>query len=186
MPTFEKAPVEVATLATEIIARYDTHHSLSVAKPRIDFIFAFADRDGDNQPIGPALKLRGMRAYGIARKLPAVDRAKGCGDAEIKLDGDWWDGAEDEQRTALLDHELTHLTCVLGGEKGKEWALLDKQGRPVMALRKHDVEFGWFNCIAERHGSHSIERLQAKKLFDNLGQFYWPDIAPAQLKGKAA
>ncbi len=33
-------------------------------------------------------------------------------------------------------------------------------GRPQLKLRKHDVEVGWFKCVAERNGAASLERIQ--------------------------
>lgn len=52
----------------------------------------------------------------------------------------------------------------------------DDLGRPKLKMRKHDVEIGWFKIIAERHGAHSIERQQAKIIFDTMGQSFWPGL----------
>ncbi len=117
-----------------------------------------------------------MKALAIARKLSLKDRALGRGDAEVSLDGNWWEHATAEQQAALLDHELHHIT-VKSDKAGN--AQYDDLGRPQIKLRKHDIEVGWFNVIAERHGAASIERSQAKAIMDNSGQYYWPGIAPS-------
>ena len=49
-------------------------------------------------------------------------------------------------------------------------------GRPELKLRKHDHEFGWFERVAQRHGAHSQERIQAARMMDSSGQAYWPEI----------
>lgn len=169
----------VSEMAERLIERYETHGTLTDNHVRIDYLFAFAEVDETTgEIIGDALKCHGVKALGIARKLGLKDRAKGMGDAEICLDGDWWANADEKEREALLDHELHHI-CATDKR--------DNLGRPVIKLRKHDFQFGWFSLIAQRHGQHSQERQQAKAMMDVAGQFYWPGIsaalAPAQ-KGR--
>jgi len=154
---------------------FETHKPLLASGAVIDFVFAFAETDDEGNVKGPALSKNGVRAFGIARKLPLKDRAMGRGDAEISLDADWWDEADESQRRALLDHELHHL-CPKIDKRGM---VRDDLGHPIIVLRKHDFEFGWFNVIAERHKQASIEVRQAKMIMDNCGQFYWPEIAKA-------
>ena len=45
-------------------------------------------------------------------------------------------------------------------------------------VRKHDHQFGWFDCVARRHGAHSIEVQQAQQLtaMAELRQLYLPGI----------
>lgn len=54
---------------------------------------------------------------------------------------------------------------------------VDDLRRPKIKIRKHDVEVGWFNIVAGRHGNFSIERIQSKMVMDQLGQYYWPELA---------
>jgi hypothetical protein len=168
MPTFQRCPSEVNDLARELMFEFKTHQPLIDAKVRIDYVFALADRDDSGAPKGCALKKNGVRALGIARKLPLKDRALGRADAEIAIDGDWWAEASHEERRALLDHELHHLLVKPGAT--------DDLGRPVIALRAHDFDFGWFKVVASRHGMHSIERAQAKRMMDDAGQYFWPTL----------
>lgn len=177
MSTYAKADGEVTEMAASILTKFESHHPLLEAKVRVDYVFAYGERDEDTGArIGDALTKNGFRAFGIARKLSLKDRAMGRGDAEIAIDGDWWkETASEEMQAALLDHELHHLQ--LKTKKGQ--IVYDDLGRPELKLRKHDVEVGWFALIADRHGKHSLEQIQAKAIMDFHGQMFWPLLAPA-------
>ena len=177
MPTtYQRCDESVTILASELLCKYETHKPLLDARVKIDFVFAICDLDEDNHPINDALKKNGIKCLGITRKLGLKDRALGRGDAEIALDYYWWtQTASEEQQRALLDHELHHIACVM--EKGTDKARREEDGRPKLRLRKHDVEFVWFNIIAHRHGEHSQERIQAKEIVERAGQFYFPEFA---------
>ncbi len=163
--TFQRCDSTVSELAVEILCEYESHKPLLDAKVRIDYVFAYNDS-------GHALTHGGYAALGLARKIGLKDRALGRGDAEIALDGEWWKNAKESKRRALLDHELHHLSVQIENGAFKR----DDLGRPMLELRKHDHQFGWFNIIAERHGASSIERIAAKSLWDEDGQLYFPDI----------
>lgn len=162
-------------MAKALLEEFDTHKPLLDCGAVIDYVFARAETDDAGNLKGYALMKNGVRAFGIARKIPLKDRALGRGDAEISLDGDWWEEANDPQRRALLDHELHHIAPKVD----KRGLVRDDLGHPVIQLRKHDFEFGWFNIIAERHKQHALEVRQARIIWDNAGQLYWPDIAKA-------
>lgn len=175
MPTYQKCDKEVRTTANEIIDKYESHAPLRDMKVNIDFVFAFCDRDDEGNPLGHAIVKNGFRCLGVTKLISVKDRAAGRGDAEILLDGDWWNETSTEaQQRGVLDHELHHLSL----KKSKGQYVHDCLGRPVMKLRKHDVEIGWFGLIAERNGADSQEQIQAKYIMDSLGQFFWPLIAP--------
>lgn len=166
MPTkFERCDRSVTQMADAILEEFETHQATIDAKVKIDFVFAYADPESD----APALQKNGVRAYGICRKTSLKERALGHGDIEISIDGDWWKDASDAQRRALLDHELHHIAVDEDLEK-------DDLGRPLVSMRKHDFEFGWFSIIAQRHGADSMECRQAKAIADNAGQLYWPAL----------
>ena len=173
MPTFERCPASVNEIANSILVEFDTHRPILDARVKIDFVFAFADKDEKTgEPINNAMTKNGCKALGVCRKISLKDRALGRGDAEIALDGDWWKDASPEERAALLDHELHHIEVKIDNRG----PVRDDLGRPVLRLRKHDHEFGWFTIIASRHGQHSQERIQAKSIMDMHGQFYWQDL----------
>ena len=175
---FQRAPDWVSAIGTSILKAYETHKPLVDCEVTVDYVFAFSDKDEETgEPLNDALTKNGVKALGIARKIPLKDRALGRADAEIAIDGDWWNTASDRERRALLDHELHHLSVKID----KRGLVLDDLGRPVIQLRKHDHEIGWFKIIAARHGQHSQEQIQAARMFEDAGQFYWPDIAPKQI-----
>ncbi len=174
MPTYQKCDASVSKMAAELLKEYETHVITLNGKVAIDFVFAYGDRDESGLIISPALKLHGNRALGICRKIGLKDRALGRGDAEIALDGDWWATALEEEQRALLDHELHHIAVKVD----KRGIVTDDLGRPVIGMRMHDVQVGFFDVIAERHGKHSQERIQARQIFETRGQFYWPELVP--------
>lgn len=175
MPTFKKADGSVTTLATDLMHRFESHKPLLSQDVRVDIVMASADLNEDGEPINDALRKNGRRTLGITRALSSKDRAMGRGDAEITLDADWWAQALPEEQAALLDHELHHIS-IKTDRHGN--VARDDTHRPLIKLRKHDIEVGWFSLIAQRHGDFSQERIQAKKMMDDQGQYYWPDLAP--------
>jgi len=172
MPTYERCSRSVNDLAYEILTEFESHKPLLDVKIKIDFVFASPDLDDDGQQVNEALKKNGRKALGIARKIPLKDRALGRGDVEVALDAPWWEEATVKQKAALLDHELHHFE-----PKQKDGAFVfDDLGRPIIQMRKHDFEFGWFKIIAERHGGNSPECIEARKIWDDAGQLFWPDL----------
>lgn len=171
MPTFILCPKAVKEVARDVLAKFDTHAPLVKTGVKIDFVFAQANLDADGFPKGDALRLHGSKALAIVRIIPLKQRVLGRGDAEISLDMGWWNDASDEQRAALMDHELHHLT-VITNKAGKFEP--DDIGRPRLRMRHHDFQFGWFSIIAARHGAASQECVQAKFISDNAGTFLFP------------
>lgn len=179
MPTYAPAPQTVKDLATAILDEFESHHPLTEADVRIDFVFAHADLDPDSgEKLNDAIRVRGFRALGVARKLPLKDRAMGRGDAEITIDGDWWNDVDDAERKALIDHELHHLEV----RKDERGILTDDLGRPLLKMRKHDREYGFFDIIASRHGEYSQERIQMTAMVERVGQLYLPGLCGAPNK----
>lgn len=174
--TFERCPKSVDTMAKSLMQEFESHKALLSSGAVIDFVFARAEVDEKTGVIkGHALMKNGVRALGISRKIPLKDRALGRGDAEVALDGDWWAEASEAQQRALLDHELHHLTPKID----KRGMVRDDLGHPVIVLRKHDWEFGFFTCIAERHGIDSMEVIEATRMLDKDGQYLFPQFAKA-------
>ena len=172
MSTFQKCPQRVRDLANEILCEFETHQPLLDAKVSIDFVFAFADEDDSGKKTGNALSKNGCKALGICRVIPLKDRAMGRADTEISLDCDWWNEANENEKRALLDHEMHHIAIKID----KRGVVRDDLQRPVIQMRKHDHEFGWFKAIAARHGMFSQERQQAAEMMHDCGQYYWPEF----------
>ena len=178
MPTFERCDKSVNEMALQIMHQYDTHKPLIDAGVTIDFVFTRADEDEHGEPVGSAIVKDGHPCLGLCRKIQLKDRALGRGDAEITLDGNWWEGADDRERRALLDHELHHIAIKID----KRGLVRDDLGRPAIQLRKHDIQVGWFKIIAERHGRNSQECKQAANMIDAYGQYLFPTIVEDKVK----
>jgi hypothetical protein len=176
MPTYQQCSVtndgdEVLKIAKLLIAAFEPLRPLE--KVKVDFVWAFADLNDKGEQCNDAITLRGHRAYGLCRIVNLKDRAKGNGDAEIVIDHDYWQEIPEAQQRALVDHELNHIQiCV--NKKGDP--KFDDLNRPKLALRKHDIEVGWFSSVAQRHGAHSLEQIQAKQILDSDGQYLWPQL----------
>ena len=147
MATFKaNAGPEIEALILEVRDRY--HHELVKADVTIDAIMAASDGDE------PAVKHHGYPAAAVIRKNNLEGRLKGLKDATITFDHAVWNGLDDKQRVALIDHELTHLEVVYDSEGAIKY---DDAGRPKLSLRPHDFELGIFNSVIRRHGAASMD-----------------------------
>lgn len=93
----------------------------------------------------------GRCKLGQCRRASDLDRELAAYDFVIVLRREFWDHAQvtDNQRNALLDHELTHATVRL--DKDGE-PVHDERGRLVYRIRKHDIEE--FGAIVARYGCY--------------------------------
>lgn len=171
MATYERAGHNFSDMADELIKTVEPLNWIREVGVKIDYVWAYGARDEDGKLVGEAIKHHGVKALGLCRIVSLKDRAKGLGDCEIVLDKDWWDTVDDEERRAVIDHELTHLQLKKG---------TDDLGRPKLKLRKHDHQFGFFTSVAQRHGQYSQERIQAASMLEEAGQFYWPSLIEQQ------
>lgn len=175
MATFRKATAEEKQVMLDVLTKHENYQELLDAKVKIDLLFAYPPKDKDGKySDADALTHDGHKALGLARIVNLRDRTKGCGDCEITMDGLHWEDAPEKEREALMDHELYHFIV----RKDQDNVILrDDLERPKIKLRHHDVQFGWFKEVAKRNGEHSQERMQAKAMMDNGGQYFWPVIA---------
>jgi hypothetical protein len=183
MPTLNKAPAEVAELVNDLMERY--HGPLHQHGVTVDLMMAFVRKDdnGDAAPEACAVKQHGYRVAACIRINSYKLRVQGHGDAEITLDGDRWDEWSDDEKEAILDHELEHLDLKFDPDG---LLLRDDLDRPRLKLRTHDHQFGWFDSIARRHGPASLEVQQARKFFDEHFRQKWlpfMDVATPALAG---
>lgn len=172
----QKVSDEVKELASEVLCKHETHKPLLDAKVRIDYFFAYPNKDTDGNYVGDALKLHGVKCNALAKVNNYEKRFKGQGDCEVLIDGEWWEEHTGKQeRRALLDHELHHFDVRKDADDG---VAKDKLSRPLLRMRRHDVQFGWFALVAARNGEWSQERIQAKGLIENetYHQAFWPTI----------
>lgn len=92
----------------------------------------------------------GRMTLGMCRRASDLDRQLHDYDFIILLNRGFWTALSvtNEQRDALLDHELCHAAVRIDKETGDP--ARDEKGRILYRIRKHDLEE--FACIAERHG----------------------------------
>ncbi len=175
---YSEASPEIIERGKALVEKH--HFELQNHQVRIDYITAQATVDDDGVPTGPAVSHGGYPAWAVAKILQSKDRVMGRGDCEIVIDGDRWPLLSDEQKDALLDHELYHFSLKLDKYGA---VVMDDIHRPKMKLRKHDHQFGWFDEIAKRHGANSIEVGQFVNLcHDESGQYFLPFIDVQRLK----
>jgi hypothetical protein len=169
------AGLDVARRAKRLVKKY--HEPLARARVRIDFLFVTTDGED-----GCALKCNGYPAMAVASAIPQKNRVGLKADARIIIDKEAWDELSERQRDALLDHEIQHFEAVMSDDT----IALDGNDRPKIRIRKHDVQLGFFSVIAQRHGEHSQEVIQARALVEHARDVFLPgfDVLAKPLPGK--
>jgi hypothetical protein len=150
-----------------VAAQIEAHHP-DLLKHKVTVGVDFA-----GVPLGESLKCKGVPCHAYVKITPLRQRIRGYPDAVITIDARHWaDEAGEEQRAALIDHELAHLLVCFDKDK---FVKSDDIGRPKLRIRPHDIEVGWFLDVAERHGEASYEVAQARRIADDHGQllFGW-------------
>jgi len=106
----------------------------------------------------------------------------GVADTLLTVDAATWAKLDDEEKTALVDHELEHVLVraakrgfvgLDGDGKADRSARLDDHRRPVLKLRLHDWQLGGFRDVAQRHRSAAIEVQAARRHREPGGQYAW-------------
>ncbi len=123
---------------------------------------------------GPAVKHHGTAALAKVRIVSTDKRVNNRFDVEILIDVNEWSQLDDEQRAALINHELLHVRRKeYSAKKLKslrkenpdhpEWKL-DCHGRPVLGTIPADVTPGdGFSLCIEWHGASAVEFVTAKR-----------------------
>jgi Putative phage metallopeptidase len=168
--TYHRADQDVLEMAQDLIKQFHPH-LLEPRPVKIDILMVLGATDENGNRSGTAITHGGYPCLGLARIVNLKDRAKGCGDAEILLDGDHWAEMAETQQRALLDHELHHFALKRDVHNVPQ---SDDYSRPCLRIRKHDYDFGWFTIIAKRHKDASQEVIQARRIVEKSGQFYLP------------
>lgn len=180
MKTYSAASEDV----TGAIARMHSQFHPEIEAVTVGALFVFDEEHGDQ-----VLKHQGYGAAAVVSITPTKQRALGIADAVIIVDRATWLTLSAPQRDALIDHELEHLDRVISKDTEDSPAApaFDSLGRPKLAMRRHDHQFGWFDDVARRHGDASCEMRQAKHLVAMTAQLYFdfPPMPPeAALEGK--
>jgi hypothetical protein len=139
---FSNAP-EVAGIARRLIGLHHTH----LKNIRIDYVFrSESSSDGGKVVWASARKITGLNAF-LATESDESFELQGDPDTDqffcIEVWEDVWDRLKDEQKEALVDHELCHC-----------WAeeACNAEGDSILKLKilPHDVEE--FASVIQRHG----------------------------------
>lgn len=127
MAEYRRAP-EVAEIARQLITRVTQHQELVNA--HIEYVFiAKAPTSRGRSVLGRARKLTGLSAWLSHPEQHQGSFAEPFPYFVIEISHDTWRDLDDNQRIALVDHELSH--CSVGQ---------DDEGATVLAMRHHDVE----------------------------------------------
>lgn len=131
MTDYRAAPA-VKAIATHLIDEY--HRDL--ADVRIEYVFRDkASKSKGKVTLGSARRVSGLNAWLAGDR----DEVSGEDFFVIEVAEDEWAELSDEQRIALVDHELHH--CVYD---------TNDFGEPALSIAPHDVEE--FAAVIRRHG----------------------------------
>lgn len=163
MPDISKAKAGSHEMALLSAAIRDYHSDLDVNMVTVGLEFASITEKAREKGKF-AVTLHGYGCKAVVKIVKEDARRYGSPDAVIRVDRDVWDDMVDKERIALLDHELTHLT-IQRDDSGI--IKFDNCKRPILKMRLHDVDFGWFREVAERHRQYSTEAQQACKMLES-------------------
>lgn len=161
--TYLPATEDAAGFIAGVMEKFHPH--LHDAGVLLTTVFALAPRDEQGKRTGPAIRLHGYTCAATIKPTQLKRRVQGLGDAELTIDGDSWSDYSVKQRTALIDHQLSHLILV---EDQDGRVVLDAINRPKLKSRLHDWQLGGFEHVLKRHGEHSLE---SHHLIDPSGQY---------------
>jgi hypothetical protein len=146
MPKFVEAEALVAATVDRVAAA--TFPRLRDAGVTFCCLFALP-KDG-----APSLQHNGYGAAAVIKPTSQQDRAAGLADVLLVVDQHTWDSLANEEREALIDHELCHLELDLNQVGAVKQ---DDCGRPSIKTRKHDYQLGVFREVIARHGKKSLD-----------------------------
>lgn len=173
--TFEKCDLKVDENIVVILKLH--HKEVAETGATIGAYYAVQEQNESGESPTPAIKVHGYPCLAKIKINSYPERVQGKPDATIFIDKGGWEKMAPGEKDALIDHELQHLQSVREKDKPLIWKR-DNIGHPILKIRKHDHQFGWFNVIAERHGDNSVEIKQAKMFANQHGQLYFGWAAP--------
>jgi len=165
MTTFAVCGTDVEELVDEMMTMY--HGLLKEHGLTIDLLYAHAGTDANGDTVGCALKQNGMEKAALIKANSLKDRTKGMKDVELRIDGDKWPLYTDEQKRALIDHELMHVELQFTDSGALKRDDLD---RPKVKMRPHDREVGWFDAVVKRHGKSAFEWASWNDIWQTFSQ----------------
>jgi hypothetical protein len=167
MRIITQCPAGVSLMGAEILKKH--HGAITDLVPRIGYYFVEFDNETLERHKKKAakalakgiildppavLKLHGVRCAATIRVNSYADRVQGKPDVTVTIARDSWEAFSDEQKLALIDHELEHLLPDLDDEKNPR---SDDLGRPKFKMRPHDWDLSGFASVVRRHGRAAVE-----------------------------
>lgn len=173
MPAFTKVDSDVDALIDRVMTLH--HPDLSREGVTVNALQAWPKLE---------LRLHGYPVLAFIKINSVKERVQGLADATIVINGFAWQHLTGGKKTALIDHELQHLSLVL--KKKSSDAKVDSHGRPKLRMRRHDWQLGGFAAVAERHGVDALEVAHVREVMGNYRQLLlnWGDDRAANLQAE--
>ena len=171
-----KADASIVAFIDNVMENY--HQDLHINKVKIGTIMAMSSSEETT-----ALKLHGYPVAAMVKIVPLKDRITKEYDVEMLVDAALWKESSIKRKTALIDHELSHLAVKRKkpekpkkGEPVKESGNLgevvyDDIGRPVVKTVKADYNVGdGFLHVIQRHQEESFETININNAMNIIEQ----------------
>lgn len=171
-----KADASIVAFINNVMEKY--HQDLHINKVKIGTIMAMSSSEETT-----ALKLHGYPVAAMVKIVPLKDRITKEYDVEMLVDAALWKESSIKRKTALIDHELSHLAVKRKkpekpkkGEPVKESGNLgevvyDDIGRPVVKTVKADYNVGdGFLHVIQRHQEESFETININNAMNIIEQ----------------
>jgi hypothetical protein len=171
-----KADASIVAFIDNVMEKY--HQDLHINKVKIGTIMAMSSSEETT-----ALKLHGYPVAAMVKIVPLKDRITKEYDVEMLVDATLWKESSIKRKTALIDHELSHLAVKRKkpekpkkGEPVKESGNLgevvyDDIGRPVVKTVKADYNVGdGFLHVIQRHQEESFETININNAMNIIEQ----------------
>ena len=171
-----KADASIVAFIDNVMEKY--HQDLHINKVKIGTIMAMSSSEETT-----ALKLHGYPVAAMVKIVPLKDRITKEYDVEMLVDAALWKESSIKRKTALIDHELSHLAVKRKkpekpkkGEPVKESGNLgevvyDDIGRPVVKTVKADYNVGdGFLHVIQRHQEESFETININNAMNIIEQ----------------
>ena len=158
MPTFFDVPDEsTVSILEDVMNEY--HTELVNAKVNVGIIICRKEtKEGFSLEAFPPALAR-------VRPTPRKQRLYCEHDAIIEICHLRWENSSTATKKAIIDHELTHLQV---REKNGE-AIIDDLGRPLLRMRKDEIDLTAFPEVISRHGINAIEWQSISNAYQRAG-----------------
>lgn len=162
MATFREADAAVQKLVTQTMDRL--HPKLKEAGVTVTVL---TSHGGD----GPALQAKGQQLAFVVKVTSHKERVAGMSDVLITLDGDRWPDWSEKTQVSIIDHCLTAIVLryMPTGE-----IKTDDCGRPKLKVKPHDMEFGVYYEVMQRHGEDALDTKLVAKLCEDTREWVQP------------